>query len=445
MAEGVKPAQDPKPTGRPSAAALYDRYVAHSFLAPEPLEVARAEGAYVWDAAGRRYIDCFAGISVVNVGHGHPAVREAVRAQVDRLIHCNSYTYYVWEVGRLAQRLAEVIPGPASKTFFSNSGAEAVEAALRMAKAYTGRSEFVALTRGFHGRTLGALGVTGNAGRRHRGGPFAPGVAFAPAPIPRPGETVEEAAARAIAGMEEVFRYGTSGQVAAVIVEPVLGEGGIWPLPAEYWAALKPLVERWGALLVVDEVQTGFGRTGRLFACQHFGLEPDIVVLAKGIADGFPLGATVARPEIADSLGPGEHLSTFGGNPVSVAAALATLEVLLAENLPQQAATKGAWALEHLRGWAQTRPEVAVRGLGLMIGIELRDQRGEARPDWAREVRAQAREAGVLIGVGGPEGNVLRLQPPLVIAQADWNQAVQVVKAALDTVLEQAAAPGAQP
>jgi 4-aminobutyrate aminotransferase/(S)-3-amino-2-methylpropionate transaminase len=259
-------------------------------------------------------------------------------------------------------------------------------------------------------------------------------VAFAPSPVrlaSRPDETPAQVVERAVEGLENAFRYQTSGAVAAVIVEPVLGEGGIVVPPREYLPRVREVADRYQALLIVDEVQTGFGRTGRMFAIEHYGVEPDIMTLAKGIADGFPLGATVAREEIADSLGPGEHLSTFGGNPVSVAAALANLEEIIRLDLPAVAARMGAMALSRLVRWAQGCAGVReVRGLGLMIGVELADVNGP-RPDWAAAARALARQAGVLIGVGGPEGNVLRLQPPLVISEADWLRALEVVESAV--------------
>lgn len=281
------------------------------------------------------------------------------------------------------------------------------------------------------------MALTGNAGRRRKGGPYVPGVAFAPTPVrlaSRPDETPSQVVERAVEGLENAFRYQTSGAVAAVIVEPVLGEGGIVVPPREYLPRVREVADRYGALLIVDEVQTGFGRTGRMFAIEHFGVEPDIMTLAKGIADGFPLGATVAREKIADSLGPGEHLSTFGGNPVSVAAALANLDELIRLDLPAAADRKGAVPLSRLEQWAQACPGVReVRGLGLMIGIELGDASG-SRPDWAA-ARAHARQVGVLIGVGGPEGNVLRLQPPLVISEADWLRALEVVEAAVATAV----------
>ncbi|MFI5272262.1 MAG: aspartate aminotransferase family protein [Ktedonobacterales bacterium] len=419
----------------------YARYVTTSFSAGlEPIVIERAEGAYVTDDQGRRYLDCFAGISVVNAGHGHPAVREAAKRQIDQLIHCSSYTYFVQPVADLAERLAGVTPGQLQKTFFSNSGAEAIEAALRLAKVYTGRREFIALERSFHGRTFATLGITGNMSRKTRGGPYAGGIAFAPAPYTYRslfGDDPALVGERAAQAVEEVIRFHTSDDVAAFIIEPVMGEGGIIVPPAAYLPRVKEILDRHGILLIADEVQSGFGRTGKLFAIEHFGVEPDILVMAKGIADGFPLGATIARAEIADSFHPGEHLSTFGGNPVVCAAALANLDVMLAEDLPGQAAAKGATALATLEARRDRLPAIGeVRGLGLMIGIELVKDRGTREPDaaLARQVRQACREHGVLIGVGGTEGNVLRLQPPLIITPEDLAGALDTVASAIETL-----------
>ncbi len=421
--------------------AKYDRYVMTSFTAGlEPVVIASAEGARVVDEAGRSYIDCFAGISVVNAGHGAPDVRRAAKEQIDRLIHCSSYTYYTQPVADLAERLAEVTPGRLQKTFFANSGAEGIEAAMRLAKVYTGKHEFIALERSFHGRTLGTLSVTGNSSRKTRGGAYASGVAFAPTPYPYRslfGSDPETVAERAAQAVEEVIRFHTSGDVAAMIVEPVMGEGGIIVPPASYLPRVKAVLDRYGILLIADEVQCGFGRTGRLFAIEHFGVEPDIMVMAKGIADGFPLSATIARAEIADSFRPGEHLSTFGGNPVSCAAGLANLDMMLRNDLPGEAAQKGEYALARLHALAEQFPAIGeVRGLGLMLGIELVSDREQRTPDasLARDVRRYCREHGVLVGVGGSEGNVVRIQPPLVISTADLDEALDVIGAGIESL-----------
>jgi 4-aminobutyrate aminotransferase len=418
----------------------YQEYVCTSFVAAvEPVVVERARGAKVIDASGREYIDCFAGIAVTNAGHCHPKIAAAAKAQIDKLIHAASYVYHVPPVADLAERLAQVTPGALKKTFFGNSGAEGIETALRMAKAATGRSEFIALTHSFHGRTVGTLSVTGNMQRKKRGGPYLPGVAFAPAPYvyrnPFKSDDPEVVAERCAEMVEWAIMYQTSGNVAAFLAEPVLGEGGIIVPPASYFRRVKEVLDRYGILFIVDEVQSGFGRTGKLFAIEHYGVEPDIMVLAKGIAGGFPLSACIARADIADAFQPGEHLSTFGGNPVSCAAALANLDVMLEEDLPGQAATKGAQVLAQLREIAHEHELIGdIRGLGLMIGVELVTDRKTKKPaaKQAAAIRAYAREQGVLIGVGGQEGNVLRLQPPLTITEGELERALDVIGKGLE-------------
>ncbi len=420
----------------------YRRYVNTSFVASvEPVVVERAEGATVWDADGTAYLDCFAGIAVVNAGHRHPRVLAAVRDQLEKVVHAATYIYHVPVVADLAERLAEITPGGLSKTFFGNSGAEGIETAMRLAKAYTGKHEFITLTHAFHGRSAGTLSVTGNKGRKTRGGPYLPGIAFAPAPYvyrnPFGTDDPETVAERCAELVEWAVAYQSSGDVAAFIAEPVMGEGGILVPPASYFRRVKEVLDRHGILFIADEVQSGFGRTGALFAVEHFGVEPDILVAAKGIADGFPLSATVARPEIADALRPGEHLSTFGGNPVSCAAALANIEVMFDERLPEEATRKGERVMARLRELAEDHALIGeVRGLGLMIGAELVTDRGTKEPAAAQaaQVRRLCREAGILIGVGGPAGNVVRFQPPLTIADEELERALDTLDSALTTV-----------
>lgn len=420
----------------------YRQYVSTSFVASvEPVVVQQAEGATVWDADGTGYIDCFAGISVVNAGHRHPRVIDAVRRQLDEVVHAASYIYHVPVVADLAERLAQVTPGALSRTFFGNSGAEGIETAMRMAKAYTGKKEIISLTHSFHGRTAGTLSITGNKARKTHGGPYLSGIAFAPAPYvyrnPFGSDDPETVAERCAEMVEWAITYQSSGDVAAFIMEPVMGEGGILVPPASYLPRVKEILDRHGILYIADEVQSGFGRTGKLFASEHFDVEPDIMVMAKGIADGFPLSATITRPEIADALKPGEHLSTFGGNPVSCAAALANIDVMEEERLPEEAARKGAHVMERLRA-LQTRHALIgdVRGLGLMIGAELVTDRETKEPaaKQAAEIRRICRENGVLIGVGGQGGNVLRVQPPLVIEDAALDRAIDVIDEAFEAV-----------
>lgn len=413
----------------------YRDYVITSFVKSlQPIVVERALGAVVTGADGREYVDCFAGISVVNAGHNHPAVVAAARAQMEKLVHCCSYVYYSQPTADLAEKMAQITPGRLKKSFFANSGAEAIEGALKLARLYTGKHEIIALQGSFHGRTWGALSVTGNSGRKKRGGPYAPGIAFAPAPYPyRSRAATGEECARSL---EEIIRFATAGDVAAFLAEPVMGEGGIIVPPPDYFLEIKKVLDRHKILFVADEVQSGFGRTGAMFAIEHFGVEPDILVTAKGIADGFPLGAFTTRDEIAAAFQPGDHLSTFGGNPVCCAAALANIDVLEQEELPAKARETGKYAVERLRAMQERYPLIGdVRGLGLMIGVELvTDAKLTPAAAQAEAMREGCLKRGVLIGVGGVYGNVVRFQPPLVISKTQIDTALRAFEESLAEV-----------
>ncbi|MGB6471207.1 MAG: aspartate aminotransferase family protein, partial [Candidatus Acidiferrales bacterium] len=310
----------------------------------------------------------------------------------------------------------------------------AIEGALKLARLYTGKHEIIALQGSFHGRTWGALSVTGNSGRKKRGGPYAPGIAFAPAPYPyRSRAATGEECARSL---EEIIRFATAGDVAAFLAEPVMGEGGIIVPPPDYFLEIKKVLDRHKILFVADEVQSGFGRTGAMFAIEHFGVEPDILVTAKGIADGFPLGAFTTRDEIAAAFQPGDHLSTFGGNPVCCAAALANIDVLEQEELPAKARETGKYAVERLRAMQERYPLIGdVRGLGLMIGVELvTDAKLTPAAAQAEAMREGCLKRGVLIGVGGVYGNVVRFQPPLVISKTQIDTALRAFEESLAEV-----------
>jgi 4-aminobutyrate aminotransferase len=418
----------------------YRRYVNTYFLKKmQPIVIDRGDGATIYDEKGRAYLDLYSGIAVMNAGHGRREVIEAASAQMQKLVHSNSYLYHNKPTADFAEALASIMPHPDLRvSFFGNSGAEAIEGAMRLAKQYTGRSEFVALENSFHGRTVGTLSVTGNWARKKKGGPYLPGVAFAAVPHPYRSLYGSDpaACARACAlDLERAIDLGTSGQVAAFIAEPVLGEGGVIVPPPEYFKLVKETLDKRGILFICDEVQSGFGRTGRMLAMEHFGVVPDIVVTAKGIADGFPLSAFTTREEIARAFTPGDHLSTFGGNPVSCAAALANLQVFKKEGLEKQAAAKGERLLGRLRELARRHAIIGdIRGLGLMVGVELVTDRAAKTPAPQAAVRIQDSllEQGFLIGVGGGfRANVLRLQPPLVIDDADLDRAVEALDKAL--------------
>jgi 4-aminobutyrate aminotransferase/(S)-3-amino-2-methylpropionate transaminase len=422
----------------------YKDYVMTGFMkSVVPIVVDHASGAVVTDINGREYLDCFAGISVVNAGHNNPQVIAAAKAQMDKLIHCASYIYHAQPVADLAEKMAQIAPRGLTRTFFGNGGAEAIEGALKLARLYTGKHEFIALHASFHGRSWGALSITGNQGRKKRGGPYAPGVAFAPAPYiyrslwPRDPEECGRQCAHAI---EDVIRFATSGDVAAFIAEPVMGEGGILVPPPNYFKEVKKILDQHNILFIADEVQSGFCRTGKMFACEHFGVDPDILVTAKGIADGFPLSAFTTRTEIAAAFKPGDHLSTFGGNPVSCAAGLANIEFMQKENLAARSAETGAYAIAKLRELQKQNPIIGdVRGLGLMIGVELvKDDKRTPATTEAETIREALFKAGVLVGVGGVYGNVIRFQPPLIITKQQIDRALDAFAKALQEILQPA-------
>ncbi|MBI3829502.1 MAG: aspartate aminotransferase family protein [Planctomycetes bacterium] len=400
----------------------------------EPVVVASAKGRTVTDTDGKEYLDCFSGISVVNAGHNHPKILAAARAQMEKLVHCCSYVYQVPAVGALAEKLAEITPGNLKKSFFGNSGAEAIEGAMRLAKQATGHREIVALGFSFHGRTIGTLSVTGNMARKKNNGPYLSGVGFGPTPycyrcpLKLAYPSCEMACAHEL---RNTIKQQTSGDVAAFLAEPVLGEGGILVPPGDYFKIAASIFHEHGALFIADEVQSGFGRTGKMFAIEHSGVAPDILAMAKGIAGGFPLGAFIAGEPVSEAMQPGDHLSTFGGNPISCAAALANIAVLKEEKLCENAAARGGELMARLARFQEQNAKVGdVRGKGLMIGIELvRDRKTKEPADKeAKEVRAALRERGVLVGVGGVYGNVVRLQPPLSITPEECDRAATALE-----------------
>jgi 4-aminobutyrate aminotransferase/(S)-3-amino-2-methylpropionate transaminase len=419
----------------------YKDYVMTGFVkSVAPIVIEKASGAVVTDVDGREYLDCFAGISVVNAGHCNPEVAAAAKAQIDKLIHCASYLYHAQPVADLAEQMAQIAPGKnLKKSFFGNGGAEAIEGALKLARLFTGRHEFISLYASFHGRSWGALSITGNYGRKRKGGPYAPGVSFAPAPYAYrslwPNDP-EECARQCAHAIDEVVRFATSNDVAAFIAEPIMGEGGIIVPPANYFKEVKKVLDHYGILFIADEVQSGFGRTGKMFAIEYYGVEPDILVTAKGIADGFPLSAFTVRPEIADAYKPGDHLSTFGGNPVSCAAALANIAFMQRENLPGRAAETGNYTLTKLRELQNNNAMIGdVRGAGLMIGVELIKDAGKTpATSEAEALRDACLKNGLLVGVGGVYGNVIRFQPPLVITTQQIDRALDIFAHALSAV-----------
>ncbi len=412
----------------PQARAVIERdarVLSPSYTRCYPLVAERGEGAIVEDVDGNRFLDFSAGIAVVSTGHCHPRVVEAIRQQSSRLIHMSGTDFYYENMVRYAERLGATVPGGVQRRIhFGNSGAEAVETALKLARYHTRREKFIAFFGCFHGRTMGALSLTASKAVQRRGfGPLVPGVAHVPYPVAGAGKSPEEAAEESIGAIERLFRTTMPPEeVAAIVVEPVQGEGGYIIPPKCFFDDLQHLARKHGILIVADEVQCGNGRTGRMWASEHFGFVPDILATAKGIASGLPLGATIARAEIMDWK-PGAHASTFGGNPVAIAAALATLE-LLQSSLIDNAAQLGRHMMDRMRDWPDRLARVhAVRGLGLMIGIEMESHEARDR------VVEMAFERGLLV-LGAGE-RTLRLSPPLVITREQADCAMSILEGAI--------------
>jgi len=396
-------------------------FVSPSYTRSYPLVVERGEGSIVEDVDGNRFLDFNAGIAVVATGHCHPKVVAAIREQAGRLIHMSGTDFYYESLAALAEKLSAIAPGGVRRrVHFCNSGAEAIEAAMKLARYHTGRDRFIAFLGGFHGRTMGALSLTASKAVQRRGfGPLVPGVHHIPyaycyrCPYGKQPETCGVECVKVLE--DQVFKtIAPATEVAAIVLEPVQGEGGYIVPPRKFFDELRRVADTHGILLIADEVQSGMGRTGRMFASEHFDLAPDVMALAKGIASGLPLGVTVARAEIMQ-WERGAHASTFGGNPVAVAAALATIE-LLEEELVENAARMGRYLMDRMREWPARFSTVGdVRGLGLMLGIEfVRDrQTREKAPEVRDRIVQLAFERGLLV-LGAGE-NVVRLSPPLTI------------------------------
>ncbi len=394
----------------------------------------RAEGIWVYTADGRRYADFACGTAVTNLGHNHPAVIGAAHAQLDRFVHSGCIFRYDTLV-EVAERLAAVTPSGIEKFGFANSGAEAVEAAVKLARKVTGRQGLVVFRGGFHGRTMGAVSyTTSNAKYREGYHPILGSVFVAPFPHPyRWGMTEAEATDHSLLELELMLRHEIlPGNIAAFLIEPVQGEGGYYPAPTHFLAEVAELAHRHGIKLIYDEVQTGFGRTAEWFAADHHEAKPDVIALGKGIANGFPLSAYGASAEMMDAWLPGSHGTTFGGNPVACAAAVAVLDTM--GDLLPHARELSAHAFERLNKLSTDHATIGqVRGLGLMIGVELVSDPDTRRQDPAafRHLHEYCLERELIIIDCGPDGNIIRFIPPLVtsIEELDW--AIDLIDQAL--------------
>ncbi len=392
----------------------------------------RAENAEVWDVEGNRYIDFAAGIAVLNTGHRHPRVMEAVKAQLDRFTHtCHQVLPYENYVG-LAERLNKLAPIPGEKkTVFVTTGAEAVENAVKVARAATGRSAIVSFAGGFHGRTMMTLALTGKVEPYKIGfGPMLPDVFHAPFPIEMQGVSVDDS----MAALERLFKADVDpSRVAAIIIEPVQGEGGFYIAPREFMTRLRAVCDKHGILLIADEVQTGFARTGKVFAMEHYDVAPDLMTMAKSLGGGFPIAAVVGRAELMDKVAVGGLGGTYGGNPLAIAAAHAVLDVIEEEKLCDRAESLGARLKQRLEGLRDDVPEIAdIRGLGFMDAIEFK-VRDSAAPnaDMAGRVRTKALEKGLILLTCGVYGNVIRFLSPITIQDEVFTEALDILETAI--------------
>lgn len=431
----------------PRAQALIERdhaVLSPSYTRPYPLVAKRGEGAIVEDVDGNRFLDCNAGIAVVATGHCHPDIVAAIQKQAAQLIHMSGTDFYYENMVELAEKLASLAPGGGPhRVYFGNSGTEAIEAALKMARYHTGRDKFIAFLGSFHGRTLGSLSLTASKHIQRKGfGNLVPGVTHVPyancyrCAYNRQPDTCSVECVKFIE--EQVIRcMAPAEEIAAIVLEPVQGEGGYVVPPQKFFDELQSLAHKHGIRIIADEVQSGMGRTGKMWASEHFGLEPDILAVAKGIASGMPLSATIAKAGLMQWK-PGAHASTFGGNPVAVAAALTTIE-LLEQELIENAARIGEHMLNRLREWPKRFPNVGdVRGRGLMIGIELvRDQQTRERfPELRDRLEYLAFERGVLVLGAGP--NSIRLSPPLTLTRDQADFAIDTLEECLKTLTMEA-------
>jgi 4-aminobutyrate aminotransferase len=409
-----------------------ERFVSQSYTRAYPAVLSHAQGAYMWDVDGNCYIDFHTGIGVCSTGNCHPKVVEAIKEQAEKAVHIPSADFYNEPVGKLAEKLSEIVPGKGRKrTFFSNSGTEAVETAFKLARYNRKRPRTIAFINGFHGRTMGSLSLTcSKMTQRKYFAPLVPEVTHVPyaycyrCPFNLTYPKCDFACLKFID--EEILnKVAPADEVAAIVVEPIQGEGGYVVPPPGYLPKLKALAERYGILLIMDEIQSGMGKTGKMFAMEHWNVTADIVVAAKALASGVPLGACVASPKLM-SWEPGAHSTTFGGNPMACAAALATID-LIENGLMQNAARMGKYIMKYLEGMMNRYSIIGdIRGKGLMIGIEFVKSRKtkEAAPEMTNQIAYECFRNGLMLLTCGK--SVIRFIPPLVISQNTVDQALEI-------------------
>ena len=423
-------AESPAPGTSEELLAIRHRSLPRGLKPALDFVVARAAGSQVWSVDGEGYIDFIGGIGVLNVGHGHEKVLAAAHRQIDQLIHTSAQVAVYEPYLRLADQLCRLAPGEfPKKAILFSTGAEAVENTVKIARSFTGRPGIVAFSQAFHGRTLMGMSLTDTVQPYKEGfGPFAPEIYRSPFPYEYWGWNSE----RALEGLEESLRTSwPQDRVAALLIEPVLGEGGFVPAPFEFLQGLRRLADARGLLLIADEVQSGIGRTGRLFAIEHSGVAPDLMAVAKSLGGGFPLSAVVGRAEVMDAPGPGQLGSTYGGNPVACAAALAVLEVVESEGLLARAEVLGSILEERMEEWRRRYPLVGdVRVLGAMAGLELVSDRNTKEPAAlaTQQIIEGCRDHGLLVLRAGPHHNVIRTLMPLNVPEELLHQGLDTLE-----------------
>ncbi len=398
-------------------------------------EAERAEGSYIYTTDGRKLLDFTCGIGVTNTGHCHPRVVEAIRAQAGLFLHAQANIVVHKPMLQLIEELRTVVPAPIDGFFFSNSGAEALEGAVKLARVATGRPNIIVFSGSFHGRTAGTMALTTSKTIYRAGfGPLPSGVFVAPFPYAfRLGMTEAQASQYALGALEELLLSQTAPrETAAILIEPVLGEGGYVVPPASFIQGLRQLADRHGILLIFDEVQSGFGRTGRWFAQEHFGVVPDIMTVAKGIASGLPLSGVFSRLELMRKWEVGSHGGTYGGNAVACAAGVATIRALREEKMIENAARRGVQLVTGLRKFQEEYPQLGdVRGLGLMVGTEFVDRNGKPDKPFAKAIVHAAEQRGLLLLTCGTYDNVIRWIPPLNVTDRQINDGLGLFGEAL--------------
>src|SRR5690349_14383638 len=420
-------------TAESELAELRSKYIPRGISTGHPITAERAKGSELWDVSGKRYIDFAGGIGVMNVGHAHPRVMKAVEEQLQKATHTSFQVVHYEPYLRLAQRLCEVTPikGDKKAIFFS-TGAEAIENAVKIARAATGRPAIISFRGAFHGRTLLTLSLTGSVQPyKQNFGPYAAEIYQTPFPYTYRGWNADAA----LADLQNLLEAEVSPKrVAAIVIEPVLGEGGFVPAPLDFMRRLRDLTREHGILLIADEIQTGFGRTGRFFGIEHSGVDADLITVAKSLAAGFPLSGVVGKAEVMDAPDPGGLGGTYGGNPVACAAGLAVMDIMRDEKLPERAARIGSVVEERMQSWAKDNEMIGdIRAAGAMVGMELVRSRKTKEPadkETAAILKA-AREKGLIILRCGVHHNVVRTLMPLTIPDEQLEEGLDILGAAL--------------